>query len=118
MDDRADEASLKFEVRQLPEAAVVSLSGSAGIAEAGTLRLRLDELAAGVSPLIVLDLSEVDFICSQALGAIISVHTKAGSRGGKIRLVNPQPPVRKVLELTRLTKLFDIYPSVERAIKG
>jgi len=67
---------------------------------------------------IVLDLSEMDFICSVGLGAIIIGHHKSRRHDGEIRLVNPQPAVRRLLEATRLTKLFPLYAGVEDAVKG
>ena len=64
----------------------------------------------------MLDLHEMDFICSLGLGAIINGHLKSRHHQGQIRLVGPVPPVRELLETTRLTKLFGIYDSVEQAL--
>jgi anti-sigma B factor antagonist len=82
------------------------------------LRLKLEELAAKGAPVIVVDLSGMDFICSLGLGAIISGHLKCRHHNGQIKLVNPQQAVMQLLETTRLTKLFPIYSSVDQALSS
>jgi len=110
------ERALKLEVRQVGQAAVVHLAGSADIAEAERMRLRLEDLASRRISLIVLDLADMDFICSSGLGAIISAHIKCRHHQGKIRLAAPQPAVRELLETTCLDKILPIYKGVEQAL--
>ena len=107
---------LTLGVRRIGSAAVVRVRGSAGIAEADKMQRKLEELAAQRVPRIVLDLGEMEFICSQGLGAIITGHLKCRHYEGEIRLVNPRPAVRELLEVTRLTKLFPIYATVDQAV--
>ncbi len=108
---------LRLKVRRHGEAAaVVKVFGSVSISEADRLREQLESLAAERVPVIILDLSEMDFICSLGLGAIISGHLKCRHHRGQIRLVKPLPQVRELLETTRLTKLFGVYDSVEAAL--
>ena len=108
----------KFElnVHKGSTAVVLKLRGSAGMGEADTLRAKLEELAETRTPVIILDLTDMDFISSAVLGAIIFGHLKSRHHRGEIRLVNPRPEVRRLLETTRLTKLFPIYVTVEQAI--
>lgn len=107
---------LKLEVRREGESAVVTISGSASMAEASRLRETLEQLATEQVSVIVLDMRAMDFICSLGLGAIINAHLKCRHHHGQIRLVGPVPPVRELLETTRLTKLFAIYDTVEQAL--
>jgi len=55
-----------------------------------------------------LDLSSVTFLDSSGLGALISLHKTMRSRNGTVRLINPAPNVRQILELTRLHRVFEI----------
>lgn len=57
---------------------------------------------------IEIDLSQMMFIDSCGLGALISLHKTVCGRQGQIRLLNPTPPVRQILELTRMQRIFDI----------
>lgn len=109
---------LKVSVASVGSAKVVSISGSAGMAEADKLRTKLVELADADDPMIVLELSRMDFIGSLGLGALIVGHLHARRRHGQIRLVNPSPQVMGVLETANLTKVFAIYASVDQAVNG
>jgi anti-sigma B factor antagonist len=60
---------------------------------------------------IEIDLSQTTFIDSCGLGALIALHKTACSRKGAVRLLNPQPPVQQILELTRMHHIFQIVKS-------
>jgi len=107
---------LKMDVRREGCAAVVVVHGSAGMNEAEKMRLVLQDLAAQKRTPIVLDLSDMDFICSEGLGAIICGYLKSRHHNGRIGLVNPQPMVCELLEATRLTRLLDVFSTVEQAL--
>ena len=95
---------------------VLKIIGSAGMEESDLLREKLNELAGLKCPIIVLDIHEMEFICSLGLGAIISTHLKCRHYDGQIRLVGPQPAVLRLLETTRLTRLFTVFSSVDDAL--
>ena len=107
--------SLTLEVEKSEGVAVVHVRGSVTIADADTLQSHLEELTNQKIPTIVLDLSQMDFICSTGLGAIIVGHLKTRHYSGRVRLANPTRAVHELLETTRLTKLLPIYPSIPDA---
>ena len=55
-----------------------------------------------------IDLADVVFMDSAALGALVSLSTRAQERGQKVALVRPSHPVTKLLELTGLDKHFTL----------
>ena len=65
---------------------------------------------------LVLDLSEVRFVDSSGLGALLSGHKNAGLREGRFALVGVQSRVQSMFDLTRLTRVIEIYPGVEDAL--
>jgi anti-sigma B factor antagonist len=65
---------------------------------------------------IVLDLGEVAFIDSSGLGTIVRTLTSTRQVHGDLKLCNVPEHVRKVLELSHLTKLFDTHESEEKAV--
>ena len=65
---------------------------------------------------IVLHLGEVKFVDSSGLGAMVRSLTGTRQARGDLKLCNVPENVRKVLELSRLTKLFDSHDSEENAI--
>ncbi len=107
---------LDMDVERLGSAAVVRVRGSAGMEEADRFRRQLEELAEQPIAIIALDLAGLEFISSAGLGALISAHKKASPHDGRIRLVNPQPLILRVLEMTRLTSVFEVFGTLEEAL--
>ncbi|MFI5252139.1 MAG: STAS domain-containing protein [Bacteroidota bacterium] len=68
--------------------------------------------------LIVLDLSQVDFMASIGIGALVSAARSLKLRRGKMVLLNPQPFVERVLEQTHINTLIPIYQNFEDAKKA
>ena len=64
-------------------------------------------LAAGHQRVDV-DFSETRFVDSSGLGALIAVHKTLCGQGGSLRILNPSPHVRQILELTRMHRIFEI----------
>lgn len=67
---------------------------------------------------IVVDLKEVRFIDSSGLGALVSGFKNASSRQAGLKLSSLQNQVKSMFELTRLQRVFDIYPTVDEAIEA
>ncbi len=67
---------------------------------------------------LVLDFSNVKFLSSAVLGLLIRVSKKVYERDGQLRLCNINPKIYEIFKITRLTKVFDIYPNTENAVEG
>ena len=65
---------------------------------------------------IVLHLGEVGFIDSSGLGTIVRSLTSTRQAHGDLKLCNVPEPVRKILEMSRLTTVFDTHESEEKAV--
>ena len=63
---------------------------------------------------VILDLSEVMFIDSSGLGAIVAAMKQLGS-SRKLDLAGLSPMVDKVFRLTRMDTVFDLYASLNDA---
>jgi anti-anti-sigma factor len=64
---------------------------------------------------IVLDLSQVDFVDSSGLGAIVASMKLLGAER-RMDLSGLTPIVDKVFRLTRMDTVFDIYPDTGAAL--
>jgi anti-sigma B factor antagonist len=69
---------------------------------------------------LVVDLTDVTFIDSSGLGALVSAlkTLKRGSGTGDVRLARVRPPVVSLLEIIRLNRVFTSYASVEQAVQS
>ncbi len=115
MDSSGD---LLMDVSWRGPASVVRLVGAIGMAEASMLSLRLEELVQQHGAVVVLDMEHLDFMCSSGLGALLNAHAKARPFKGQVHIASPSPMVMRLLETTRLTNLFEVFPSVEEALMG
>jgi anti-sigma B factor antagonist len=97
-------------------ALLVTASGELDLAAAPRLATVLSIATAGAEPTLVLDLTDVDFIDSTALGAIMHASTEAEATGKQMLVVALDGPVRRLLEITNLTGRFRVYPSREDAL--
>jgi anti-sigma B factor antagonist len=105
-------------VREQEAWSVLAVSGEIDIATAPSLRERLHALLAADKRQLVVDLDDVGFLDSTALGVLVGVLKRARSEGGEVRIVCTQPRVRKVFEITRLDSAFDLFDSVDEAVRG
>ena len=64
---------------------------------------------------LILNFQNVKFLSSSVLGLLIRVVKKIYERDGQLRLCSIAPKIQDVFKITRLTKIFDIYPDVETA---
>ena len=69
------------------------------------LRRLIDERE---KPDVVLDFSKVRFMASMGIGAIIGLHVRVKTRGGRLRLVGLNDDLRAVLELVRVNEILEI----------
>jgi anti-anti-sigma factor len=97
---------------------VIAIAGSADVEASAALRESLLGAIEGGSKCVICDLGHTDFICSDALGVLITAYLKARMRGGFVRLADPQQHLKEVLSTTRLDHLFDVFPDVKGAIGG
>ena len=66
---------------------------------------------------IIIDFSYVEFVDSSFLGSLVAGLNKIKSKNGEIKISGLHPHVRITFELTRLDHLFNIYHSIEQAMR-
>lgn len=67
---------------------------------------------------IVVQMKNLDYISSAGLGVFMSVIGEIRQKGGDIKLSDLNSKVYKVFDLLGFTKLFQIFPTEEEAIKA
>lgn len=77
----------------------------------------MEQITIGNTRLII-NLGGVNFIDSTALSSLVRGLKYCREKGGDLHICSLQTPVRVVFELTRLDKVFDIFPNEEEAAKG
>jgi len=65
---------------------------------------------------LVIDCSELEYMDSSGLGALIFGLKSAMAQGGDLRLATLLAKVKMMIEITRADKIFKIYPTVDEAV--
>ena len=97
---------------------LVVLAGEADVTNSGALRELLDAEVAKEPRTLVIDLSELRFMDSSALHALLRVNRSLDRQGGVLALVSPQAAVAKILRLTTADRLIPVFDSVAAAAAG
>jgi anti-sigma B factor antagonist len=65
---------------------------------------------------LLINLGETQHLDSTALGVLISAHTNYVKRGGQMKLCSVDKRIENIFVITKLSLVFDVYPSEEQAI--
>lgn len=96
---------------------VIRLAGELDLYNANVIREALLECCAGEPDRLVVDLSEVKFIDSTALGVLIEARTRMPNRRGFL-LAAPGLETRRALEISGLDRHFAVHDSVAGALSA
>jgi anti-sigma B factor antagonist len=85
-------------------------------ANAAELRQRIHAIERRYSR-IVLDMSEIEFIDSSIIGALVGVLRRVRAAGGDLKVAALTPDIETIFEVTRLQQVFSVHPSVAAAVR-
>ncbi|MFN3949091.1 STAS domain-containing protein [Microbacterium sp.] len=75
------------------------------------------QIGRGDGQIVVVDLSQTEFVDSSGLGALVACLKTARQSGGDLRLAAPSEQVTMVLGLTNLDRVLRPRPSVDEALR-
>ncbi|MBX3044661.1 MAG: STAS domain-containing protein [Candidatus Kapabacteria bacterium] len=98
--------------------AILHLKGQfIGGAETDELKQHLQNLSEANHNSLIINLDNVTYLNSTALGVLISSHANFTKRGGKIILCNVSKSIENIFVITKLTLVFTIADTLEDAKK-
>jgi len=118
--------SLKYNVRQTSDVAILDLNGRLSLGEAlafgpGSglvLSETIRELTKKGQKKILLNLAGVTYVDSSGVGQLVGALTTARNQGGDIKLLKPSIHVIDLLRTTKLDGVFDIQEDETAAIQS
>jgi anti-sigma B factor antagonist len=111
--------SVKASVRHVGDVAVVDLSGRFTLGEgSGLIRNTVKGLLKEGRLLILLNLADVSYVDSAALGEMVGAFASVSNAGGKIKLLNAQGRVSEVLVVTKLYTVFESFSDEAAALRS
>ena len=100
--------SLRIEVANTTSPTTVMLTGEIDVATAPRVRDALIAVSNGGETKVIVDMTNVTFMDSTGLAALVGPLKRFRSMNGQIVLRSPARSVRKVLEISGLTRVFTI----------
>lgn len=98
---------------------ILDVSGRITIGDGGVvLREAVQQLIQEGSQKILLNLGDVGYMDSLGIGELVRAFTAVRRHGGQLKLVNPSKRVRELLEMTRLSAIFDTQPDEVTAMNS
>jgi anti-sigma B factor antagonist len=100
--------NLRIEVADTTSPTIVVLAGEIDVATAGRVREVLIAVSNSGESNVVVDMTNVTFMDSTGLAALVGPLKRFRSMNGQIVLRSPSRSVKKVLEISGLTRVFAI----------
>lgn len=96
---------------------VVVMKGEFDLSWAGPLKGELDSVVSSCAPehRILIDLSEVTFMDSTALGILVGAHKAAIAAGTTMAMFGAAAGVRRLLQITHIDELMPVYDDLTHA---
>jgi len=86
--------------------------------ETEALRTKLKELLNAGHRRIILNLGEVTYLDSVGLSSLVAGYTSARNVGGNLKLLHLPRGVQQLLQITRLSTVFEIYEDLAAAVES
>ena len=94
---------------------LIKLNGKLDIIGTGQIETQFAGYCAGENARLVVDLSDVEFLASIGIRLLTLTAKSVASRGGKMVLLNPNPDVLHVLDVTGIQAIIPVYSNFESA---
>jgi anti-sigma B factor antagonist len=96
---------------------VLKLKGDLDSQTVSFFKKKSSDLVDGGAVKFVLDATELSFVDSLGLGAMISLLRRVREQKGDVKIFGLTDDVKEIFEITRLGKLFDVCSSSKEAVE-
>ena len=93
--------------------AVAVIEGEINISSSPQLKKEMEKVT---NPKLVINLGKVGYVDSSGLATLVEILKKARAKGGALYLTGLSDKVRSLFEITKLDRLFGIYPDDATAV--
>jgi len=95
--------------KDLGEHKIVAVSGEVDLYNVSELKKALFNITNGEFSSVIVDMSDVNYMDSSGIGALVAGQKKMRANNGKFALLNIHEDVLNILKLATLDKFFKIY---------
>ncbi len=109
----------KLKIEKQIGGVILHLNGKfIGGEETDELKQLLQEIAESNEQKLIINLADVTYLNSTALGVLIASHTNFVKRQGEVILCNISKSIENIFVITKLTLVFKIAETLDEAIKN
>jgi anti-sigma B factor antagonist len=108
----------RYPVLWIGQVAVVTLPEEIDVTNADMVQEELLSVMNQGAALLIADASKTNFCDSAGVSALVRVFRQASSSASVMRMVVSAPAVLRVLSITGVDRLVDIFPSVAASLAG
>ena len=101
---------MEMQKEQVGDAHVVTVTGRLDGIYGSAFANQVGELIIGTNPKILIDFTDVDYVSSAGLRALLLLVKKTKASGGAFALCGLNEQVREVLDISGFTQMFSIHP--------
>ena len=110
---------LQVQSREVGRVVIVEAVGRLTLTDGRTrLRDEIHVFAGTGTRRFILNLARVEFIDSYGVGELARTYSVIRQAGGAMKLGGVNPKVQEVLEVSRLTTIFEIWPDESAALQA
>ncbi|GAA4535001.1 STAS domain-containing protein [Mycobacterium paraffinicum] len=102
--------------RDAGDAVVLQVSGVVDIITAPSLATHIDIALADTPAVLVIDLTEVDFLSSAGITVLVEVHRLTENSPTSLRVAADGSATSRPLRIVGLDEFIDLYPTVDEAL--
>ena len=107
---------MQIKERKANGVVILELSGEIDISTSPEVRKAFDRLIKDEEKKVLLNFDQVDYVDSSGLATIVEMLQRLKRYGGFLRLSNLSEKVKGLFEITKLDRLFSIFPVEEEAL--
>lgn len=108
---------IEVSTQEVNKAVVLSIVGDVDLYSSPEVRKELIALTEKKVKHILVDLNKVSYMDSSGVATLVEGLQQVGKYKGKLLLYGLDSVVKEVFELSRLDKVFDIYPDQNAAME-
>ena len=108
-------AADSFPIQWTLRGAIVRLPDEIDTTNSELVRRALSQALDSAPAVLVADMTLTTYCCSEGMRALVNIHQAALRGGIPLRIAGVHPLVRRMLMLTGINELLDVYPSTDAA---
>ena len=111
-------SDVSFEIRTQDGVDVVDISGQLDAFTTPDVKAEFKKLTDARHYKLALNFSDVDYVNSTGIGAIVAVAQQVRRRKGDLKLFGMKADIKKVFDLVGASKILEIFETEQEALKS